>query len=219
MPLELQPLQPEDLEAWVRVHYQAFKNTSIGCMWIREPSAESFTISAKSRGRELLEPNPTAHFFKVVDTELGSAPVAVAMWHVYQHERPEDNVRRQFVLPAPFPEECRPARERFMANIYGSRWDVLGTKPHIILETLVCLPSHHRRGAGGMLVKWGTDKADELGLLAYLEASAQGKGLYLKYGFQTIGELECDLSEFGGGHDVHAVSTAASIEIAVLLIC
>jgi len=218
MPLEMQPLQPEDLEAWVRIHYQAFKNTTIGCLWNREPSPESFTLTAQTRGRELLSQAPEAFFFKVVDTELESAPIAVAKWHVYEHERPEDEVRSGFTLPAPFPEENRAAREMFMASIFDSRWSVLGTKPHVILESLVCLPDHHRRGAGGMLVKWGTDKADELGLLSYLEASPQGKGLYLKHGFQAIRELKSDLTDFGGAPDVHLVSWFVSDEITALLI-
>lgn len=54
-----------------------------------------------------------------------------------------------------------------------------------------------RRGAGGMLLKWGTDKADELGLPVYLESSPEGHNLYLKYGFQDMELHELDLSEFG----------------------
>ena len=45
-----------------------------------------------------------------------------------------------------------------------------------------------------MIVKWGCDKADELGLPAYLEASAAGKPVYLRHGFEKIDEavIDCD---------------------------
>jgi GNAT superfamily N-acetyltransferase len=44
-------------------------------------------------------------------------------------------------------------------------------------------PEHQRRGAGSMLVKWGTDIADNLGLKAFVQASRLGKHLYESHGF------------------------------------
>ena len=213
MPLEVHPLQPEDLEAWVRLHYLAFRNSTVACLWRSEPSAASYSILAKSRGRELLESSPRAHHYKVVDTELDNKLVAVAKWHIYEKERSEEEVRSDFTLPAQIPEECRAAREKFMDGIFKSRWDIMGTKPHVILDMLSTHPDHCRRGAGSMLVKWGTNKADELGLDCYLEGSSQGRGLYEKHGYQLVREVKCDLSEFGGGHDVHAVSCTLSTQI------
>lgn len=50
-----------------------------------------------------------------------------------------------------------------------------------------------------MLVKWGTDIADDKGLPCYLEASANGYGLYMKHGFELLGEnIDLDMSKFGG---------------------
>jgi len=210
MPLEVHPLQPEDLEAWVRLHYLAFKTTTVACLWRSEPSAASYSILAKSRGRELLEHSPRAHFFKVVDTELDNKPVAVAKWRIYNKERSEEEVKSEFTLPAQTPEECRAAREKFMAGIFKARWDIMGTRPYVLLDILSTHPDHHRRGAGTMLVKWGTDKADELGLESYLEGSSQGRPLYERNGYQPVREVKSDFSEFGGGLDVHMVSGALS---------
>ena len=39
-----------------------------------------------------------------------------------------------------------------------------------------------------MLMQWGTDVADKLGLHAFIEASEAGKPLYLKHGFEVVGE-------------------------------
>lgn len=58
-------------------------------------------------------------------------------------------------------------------------------------------PDFQRRGAGSMLVEYGCKRADELGVIAVLGATDQGKGLYLKHGFKVIYEQEFDLRPFG----------------------
>lgn len=35
-----------------------------------------------------------------------------------------------------------------------------------------------------MIVQWGCDRADEAGVVAYIDASKKGKGLYQKFGFE-----------------------------------
>lgn len=49
-----------------------------------------------------------------------------------------------------------------------------------------------------MLLNWGLQKANELQLPAYLEASSTGKPLYLKHGFEEVDRLVFDLSKWGG---------------------
>jgi hypothetical protein len=46
-------------------------------------------------------------------------------------------------------------------------------------------PKHQRRGAGSMLVKWGVDKADEMGVETCLEATLFGRRVYEKFGFHV----------------------------------
>lgn len=45
-------------------------------------------------------------------------------------------------------------------------------------------PQWERRGAGSMIIQWGCDRADEAGVVAYIDASKKGKGLYQKFGFE-----------------------------------
>ena len=172
---------------------------------------------AKSRGRELLEHSSRAHYFKVIDTELDNTLIAVSKWRIYEKERSEEEVKSEFTLPAPVPEDCRAAREKFMAGIFKARWDIMGTRPYVLLDILTTHPDHHRRGAGTMLLKWGIDKADQLGLDSYLEGSSLGRPLYERHGYQPVREVKSDLSEFGGGIDVHMVSgTFDTIESSLL---
>lgn len=65
------------------------------------------------------------------------------------------------------------------------------------LSILVTHPTYQRRGAGGMLVKWGCDKADERGLMSALIASTAGLGVYLKHGFEVVQEAKLDLHPYG----------------------
>ena len=58
-------------------------------------------------------------------------------------------------------------------------------------------PAHQRRGAGTMLVQWGTRIADEAGLPCYLEASEAGYSLYRRHGFEDVEVLEWDAREWG----------------------
>ena len=44
-------------------------------------------------------------------------------------------------------------------------------------------PEHRRRGAASLLVGWGTKKADELGIEAFVEATDDGKPCYEALGF------------------------------------
>lgn len=48
-----------------------------------------------------------------------------------------------------------------------------------------------------MLIKWGTEEAQKLGMIAYLESSEAGHGLYAKMGFKDVELLEVDLSKWG----------------------
>jgi GNAT superfamily N-acetyltransferase len=67
-----------------------------------------------------------------------------------------------------------------------------------VLKELYVLPEYQRKGDRGMLVEWVVKKADELGLLAYTEASQQGLGLYLRHGFEEVDRVTVALEPWGG---------------------
>lgn len=59
-------------------------------------------------------------------------------------------------------------------------------------------PSHQRRGAAGLLLKWGQEEARRRGKKVYLESSPEGHGLYVKHGFRDIGCHKLDMTKWGG---------------------
>lgn len=66
-----------------------------------------------------------------------------------------------------------------------------------VLAILVTDPDHWRRGAGGLLVKWGVDLANQNGLPAYVEATEKGSSVYRRGGFIEKEHMSVDLSKFG----------------------
>jgi GNAT superfamily N-acetyltransferase len=53
-------------------------------------------------------------------------------------------------------------------------------------------PEHRRRGAASMLIDWGTRKADELGIEAFVEATDDGKPCYESHGFVYMNAFYLD---------------------------
>ena len=72
-----------------------------------------------------------------------------------------------------------------------------------MLGILTTDPPHQRRGAGAMLVQWGCEIADELGLECYLEASDAGYRLYKSKGFRDVGYLDMDMSKYDKTRGMH----------------
>ncbi|KAK5046972.1 hypothetical protein LTR84_006914 [Exophiala bonariae] len=73
--------------------------------------------------------------------------------------------------------------------------------PHVNVDLLATLPSHHRRGAGKLLMDHAMGKIDELHLPGTLEGSPQGLKLYSSVGFEPVGDIWVDLLRFEDGGD------------------
>ncbi|KAF7170549.1 hypothetical protein CNMCM6106_005183 [Aspergillus hiratsukae] len=63
------------------------------------------------------------------------------------------------------------------------------------VEMLGTQPGYHGRGLASRLLRWGLERADEVGLETYLSSSPAGRPLYEKYGFRVVEEREV-----GGGY-------------------
>jgi GNAT superfamily N-acetyltransferase len=83
--------------------------------------------------------------------------------------------------------------ERFLR---GAR--ILGDRPALVMRELYVRPECQRKGIGARLVQWGVKYAAELGVVAYTEASAQGKELYLRCGFREVDCVRVELEPWGG---------------------
>ena len=59
-----------------------------------------------------------------------------------------------------------------------------------VLDLLFTHPDHRRKGIGSLIMQWGLDRADELGLESYIEATKEGKPCYEAFGFKAIDKNE-----------------------------
>lgn len=72
---------------------------------------------------------------------------------------------------------------------------------YCVLDLNLCFvhPDFRRRGAGGQLLDWGVKRTDELGMVAYIDATSEGKGLYESFGFVARSGIVIDFSKTNPG--------------------
>ncbi|KAJ6440965.1 putative transporter MCH4 [Purpureocillium lavendulum] len=117
--------------------------------------------------------------------------------------------------PAPAPDSAPPPRMVFTADMYPAggdaalaarvfqaNYDALMRategRSAWFLSMLVVPREHQRRGVGSALLGYGLERADRDAWAAYVNASAEGKPLYDKFGFATV-----ERSEFGDIVEYH----------------
>ena len=83
--------------------------------------------------------------------------------------------------------EILPKRAFISLNKLTSNFPV-----YAVLNFCFTHPNHRRRGAGRLLMEWGTKKADELGLTSYIESTESGRPLYEAQGFYVEGDIDLD---------------------------
>lgn len=214
MPLELHPLQESDLDDYYEIVWQAFKDDIMALLYpngFSQAAREHIKASTLKKWRTNADTN---NHMKAVDTDLpDTAPfgkiVGIAYWIFYPNERSEAEMKadEEKGLEDGFtPGANAPFIKAFFGAIGKCKKEILGGRPYVLLQMLGTHPSHHRRGVGAMHLKWGFERADELGLPVYLEASPAGTPLYARMGFDTVGWLPFDVKEWGGKKDIpHAL--------------
>ncbi|KAI4129551.1 MAG: hypothetical protein LQ338_002187 [Usnochroma carphineum] len=204
MPLHLSPAQPPDFPALIacqKTSYLSPKNTlyTLFCPMNRPTAADSLA-EATERQLQWHEADPSSVWLKVTDPDTkdeehgGDKIVGGACWHVYEKEAPfrgdEGEKGEEKMTCYWWPEEGRKREmaDQVLGQLMGTRAERM-VRPCLLLEICYVHPSYRRQGAGNMLVQWGTQKADELGLEAFVESTADGKPLYAKHGFHCTNEI------------------------------
>ncbi|KAF4976916.1 hypothetical protein FZEAL_6492 [Fusarium zealandicum] len=143
---------------------------------------------------KLLRGNSACRWAKVVDTDLADDEmVAFTMWYIWESP-PKDSSFSSYRGPGSNPEAC----ELLFGGLNKMRLEIMDGKPYAYLKLMHTDPKHQRRGAASLLMDWGLREADRLGIPSFLEASAEGRPLYEKFGFREVKRLTIDLSVWGG---------------------
>lgn len=200
--LQVSLLRPEEAEQYMRIRHEVFRPTVNKVLYSRgEPSQKTLDkVTEEIRSAVI---NKTVLYLKCVDTSTGEI-IAGARWrHVKPKkegasERSLEEMNEDLKIPDPY-DETDPELLKGLYSLFNAgKKEILGRKSYFVLDTLVTLPNHERRGAGSMLVSWGCRKADEAGLDAYLEASPMGAPMYARHGFEKAKDVELDLTKYGG---------------------
>ncbi|KAK5103112.1 hypothetical protein LTS08_003915 [Lithohypha guttulata] len=171
MPLKVLPCTTLDYPRSAEVERRAWAQAPFTNILFPGPFPEDM---AELRAQEIakqVEEDPTTRWLKVVDTDLSDPDegIAFAKWHVYADQ------------PANVGEADHLERDATLRH----------------LAILATDPDHQRRGAAGLLVKWGVEEAKRYNLPLYVESSEAGHELYKKYGFKDLELHEIDMSRWG----------------------
>jgi hypothetical protein len=220
MPLKLLPFTETDLYDWRVVAAAAFgpePNTPV--LFPRGHGSSEAALREQAKASRPLLDDPDTYLIKVVDTDLpgpeGSEGklVAIAHWQVFPRELAPEELEKKLEIHRNVPPGANPEPWlELQSHSMESRRQIMGTRPHVVLQMLCTDPAHHKRGAGGMLVRWGCEElADKKGLEAFVEASMLGKILYERSGFVEVGTLEFDVRKWGGDDVVYTTWASLSL--------
>lgn len=132
--------------------------------------------------------------------------VGLAIWVNASAVPGEGEVPGKTDFSALYPGDER--EQRYLAQLLGSlhkkRFEVLQQKAKpeskqksiMVLDLCVTEPSFQKRGIAKKLVQWGLDEAQRRGgLEATTEASAMGRHVYKKLGFQGVEDIVYEVDE------------------------
>ncbi|KAF6837874.1 GNAT family protein [Colletotrichum plurivorum] len=178
-----------------------------------EAAREAALQESTARLRAWHRADPTSTWLKVVDEETGEI-AAGGKWCIHEKGRnPYDKVEK--VEATWFPEgESREVATMLMNDFLGSAAKNVN-RPHVcefvksgvlllnakrfltmtVLNILFTVKKHRRRGAASLIMDWGMERAERLGLDVYIEATPLGRILYEKYGLEVIEHRRFEVDE------------------------
>jgi GNAT superfamily N-acetyltransferase len=201
MPLHLLPATLSDIPTLTNIHLSAFMLVRINQALYPKGLTQPILTATESRHRTTFLHDPTARYIKIIDTDRNNKTIAFAEFHLFL--TPEEEASRQDLKPKTWPEDTNLAlATEYWGHIVAARRRMEGV-PHVFLGIIATEPGEGRRGAGKMLMRWGVERADEVGMEMFLEASPMGVGLYRGFGFEEAGKFEVGIGE--GERYVHKV--------------
>jgi GNAT superfamily N-acetyltransferase len=149
--------------------------------------------------------SPDFVYHKAVDAENPSGSIlGVAAW--YWVEDPH-TARQNIPWGDPPPGVHMPCYDASLGALRCWRTNYFREqgKPFAYMALLTVVPEAQRKGVGSALLREGLKEVDRRGLLAFIEASPAGLGLYKKFGWEEMVESTVNLRDYGG-EDVECVT-------------
>ncbi|KAM4058738.1 acetyltransferase (GNAT) domain-containing protein [Hirsutella rhossiliensis] len=64
------------------------------------------------------------------------------------------------------------------------------SRPQVFLTTIFTHPDYRHQGVADLMMNWGIQKADQMGVEMWLNATVYGLPLYKKHGFTVVDEID-----------------------------
>ncbi|TGJ81244.1 hypothetical protein E0Z10_g7523 [Xylaria hypoxylon] len=192
MPLELSKLDAEvDFPALTKCLFESYDNPLQNFVNVYfaprgedETAHEERLKEASNRFADWHANDPSSYWQKVVDTETGEI-AGGALWNIHL-DNPFAQPHSLEVTWLP-DDGSRKFAEEFLRQ-YDIPRALVGQKPQVYLFIIFTSPAYRRRGVAQQFMSWGMNKADELGVEMFLDATPVGKPLYEANQFACIKE-------------------------------
>ncbi|KAF7914237.1 uncharacterized protein EAF01_000643 [Botrytis porri] len=144
----------------------------------------SIQIATESAIRHHAQKSPNSHWMKIIEPMHGKL-IGAANWIYFEGNSDTVNNANP-VVALWWPEGIgREYANNFMRQIEAHKYYLHCNRPYLLLNIAFTIPGFRRKGAMKLVMDWGIERADELGVDTYVEASETGRLLYEKYGFMT----------------------------------
>jgi GNAT superfamily N-acetyltransferase len=193
-PLDFQMIMPMEYDAWRTPYNPQLKHFRPAML----NRADSIARTIAKNTKKLHELKPSEFMIKVTDTETNEI-IGFAIWALNELNDKEDGKTEAIWYPEG--SEEREFAELFIDGLWGFIGDRV-TRKHMgicsqfsirlhtygssDLLSITVHTSHRHRGAGRMLIRWGTEKADELGVETVISSLPSARGAYERSGFGCI---------------------------------
>lgn len=183
-PFTLSRASIEDIPELTRLMYKCFPLKVREClMGIRESHYDQELAQFIAFLEDEYRTHHHAVWIKVVDNATGII-AAASLWKIYPNAgTPRDGGEK--IMPW-LDEERRALAEKYVGGMNQSRMEAMKDTGFVHLHICFTSPDYRRQGAGGLMMGWGCEAADILGVPAWIEASVEGAALYRVHGFVEV---------------------------------
>ncbi|KAF4977273.1 hypothetical protein FZEAL_6161 [Fusarium zealandicum] len=190
MSFQLRVAVPDDILAMRDVYYSAFGDTVIGKRVFLSNLKAADEFWAATFADEIVDSQCQLLVItqKATPDSAEEEVIAFAKWLL--PGAPIDD---------PPPAEVWPANGDLAVEFFGAMANAhrkhMGDRRHYYLECICTHKDWMGKGAASLLMRWGLERADADELPCFLEATVEGKPIYVRFGFQTVGEEVFDWPE------------------------
>lgn len=179
----------DDIFGMAEVYLSAFENDLISRQVFPRESGTGLAFWTKALSEEFTE---HAYFLVITDPSSPSPETIIAFAKWVAPGAPIEDAPGPDVWPE---DGNKDVAVRFFEALTDGHKRTMGDKPHWYLEIVAVRQGWMGRGAAGMLMKWGLDRADDEGMPSYLDATPRAKGMYEKLGFCVVDQRVVETPE------------------------